>query len=77
MERSDGRHSLRLEVRRLAGERVTGGGGNNIATPGVDIIQNAPRPASNNVPATGWQLTYQNTTASARMIFAYVMCMVP
>jgi hypothetical protein len=69
--------TMLLESNCNAGEHVTGGGGNNIGAPGVNLIQSAPRPASSGVPATGWQATYHNTTGTTRTIFAYAMCMVP
>jgi Collagen triple helix repeat (20 copies) len=58
-----------------AGERATGGGGNNVASAGVNIIQSAPQPLSGT--PTGWQVTYHNTTGVAHSIFAYAICASP
>jgi hypothetical protein len=56
------------------GERATGGGANNVATPGLNIIQSAPEPFGAGATPTGWQVTYHNTTGSSRPVFVYAVC---
>lgn len=59
------------------GERATGGGGNNVAARGVNVIQTAPEPLGNASTPTGWQVTWDNTTASAKGVTVYAICASP
>jgi hypothetical protein len=60
-----------------AGERATGGGGVNANTPGVHLKQSFPDPLFPGSEPTGWGVSYENTTASAVSIRAYVVCARP
>ena len=59
------------------GERATGGGGTNGNFPGVHLKQSYPTPASPGLQPTGWSVSYQNTTGSAAIARAYVVCASP
>jgi hypothetical protein len=57
-----------------AGEFASGGGGNAQSNPGMTIIQAAPEPAFGSGAPTGWQVTYHNSTTSARISYGYAVC---
>jgi hypothetical protein len=61
-----------------AGERAVGGGGSNSEVADLFITQSAPYPQTNEGETpTGWVVTYQNATDTARFVQAYAICAAP
>ena len=59
------------------GERATGGGGTNGGVAGVHLKQTGPTPATQGATPTGWMATFENTSANAAVVRAWVVCASP
>ena len=58
-------------------ERATGGGGTNGGAAGVHLKQSGPTPATQGATPTGWTVTFENTSANAAVVRAWVVCASP
>jgi Collagen triple helix repeat (20 copies) len=59
------------------GDVATGGGGTDNDSPGAYIIEDFPEPAAGGcqgTSATGWRVTWDNTTSSAVTVWVYAIC---
>lgn len=65
-----------LDVSCQSGERATGGGGSNNGN-GVFLKQSYPEPLNDGAEPTGWEVAYQNTSATNYQGYAWVVCASP
>lgn len=60
------------------GERATGGGGHAGGAQGLSLTQSTPYPVvEDGETPTGWFVSFDNTTATRRYIYGYVICVAP
>ena len=69
--------TLTVSIDCALGERATGGGGANGGAAGVHLKQSGPTPATQGATPTGWTVTFENTSADAAVVRAWVVCASP